>query len=239
MTQEQPPFYFKHNGLFQADAFTDDVHIIGCGGMGSHIAEGLIRMGVGIHSTIHLYDADRFERHNLANQAMTVEQVGQPKVEAVKKTLRRINPNCKIVTGQHEVRKCGRLDGVVFVCIDSMKDRMAIMEDIERNQAVRVVIETRMDANTGISFCFDPQSERHIASWWTYAYTDGEADNLTGCGGPVSIISAIFGTTMVALRQFESYARSGSAHGLNNRSYLDFDTLKSSTETWSSKPDWD
>lgn len=239
MSDANESFFFRHRSVFSASVFTDDVHIVGCGGMGSHIAQSLVRMGVGEKSTIHLWDDDKYELHNLANQAITAKYVGERKVTALASLLRQINPNCKTRENTHRISKAGRLSGVVFVCIDTMSDRIQIMESIERNPNVSVVIETRMSSRSGVSYCFDPQSSRHIDCWWTHTYTDEEADEQTGCGGTVSIISAILGTTMLALRQFEDYARTGSAHGLRNRAYIDYDTFRTSTATWESEPDWD
>ena len=59
-------------------------HIIGCGSVGSTVAELLVRLGL---SKITLYDFDTVSSHNLANQLFVNEDIGKPKTEALKKLL--------------------------------------------------------------------------------------------------------------------------------------------------------
>lgn len=65
------------------------VGIAGLGGLGSHIAVSLARMGVG---KLVLADFDRVDVTNLHRQQYFVEQVGLPKTEALADTLRKIDP---------------------------------------------------------------------------------------------------------------------------------------------------
>lgn len=62
-------------------------------GIGSNIAETLLRIGF---ETITVVDGDIVEESNLNRQNYTEEDLGQPKVEALKKRLLGINPNAKI-----------------------------------------------------------------------------------------------------------------------------------------------
>jgi len=65
------------------------VGIAGLGGLGSHIAFSLARMGVG---KLVLADFDRVDVTNLHRQQYFVEQVGLLKTEALADTLRKIDP---------------------------------------------------------------------------------------------------------------------------------------------------
>ena len=65
------------------------VGIAGLGGLGSHIAVSLARMGVG---ELVLADFDRVDVTNLHRQQYFVEQVGLLKTEALADTLRKIDP---------------------------------------------------------------------------------------------------------------------------------------------------
>jgi molybdopterin/thiamine biosynthesis adenylyltransferase len=70
------------------------VAIIGCGGLGGHIAENLARIGVG---KMTLYDLDVFEEHNLNRQNFSnYDVIGKEKVYVVKKECERINPSLRI-----------------------------------------------------------------------------------------------------------------------------------------------
>ncbi len=64
-------------------------------GLGSNIAETLLRIG---SETITLVDGDVVEENNLNRQNYTEEDLGIPKVEALKKRLLNINPKAQIST---------------------------------------------------------------------------------------------------------------------------------------------
>ena len=69
------------------------VGIAGVGGLGSPIAIALARTGVG---RLILADYDVVEPSNLNRQQYFVDQIGIPKVDALKSNLSRINPNVQI-----------------------------------------------------------------------------------------------------------------------------------------------
>lgn len=231
----------RHKAVFDASSFKHPVHIIGCGGMGSHIATALARMGVGrAESPIHLYDFDKFEDHNRANQVVHHDQIGWGKVRGVRRQLQMIEPRIIAYANGMKLRRGIHMSGVVFLCVDSMDARKTIMQNcLEGRRTIKCVIETRVDATTGISHCIDPNNKRHCDCWWEQCYTDAEAQNMAGCGGTISIISAIHGTVALALKQFEAFARTDSALGLHNRVYQDFDFPWIESKVWPTNPDWD
>lgn len=226
----------RHHSIFDPNGFHLPVHIVGCGGMGSHVATALIRMGIAAkgRTPLHLYDFDSYEPHNLANQAIDEDIVGQPKVYGLEQMLRYMVKDLNIVPHYEEVRAHTDFDGVVFLCLDSMEARKDIVEwCLEGNREVKAVIETRMDAQTGISHCFNPNHPQHMDCWWMYWYPDGHTERTPGCGGPQSIVSAVYGTTCMALKQFERFARKKSRRDVPNRVYADFQFPDQTTsERW-------
>ena len=115
-----------------------------------------------------------------------------------------INPEACVIDVAHRVNQEYLLSGLVFICVDSMLVRRHVVDDmITKTDVVQCVIETRMDANVGVSHCFNPASEQQLACWRLYWHSDGEVDNMLGCGGPQSIISAIYATSALALKQLE------------------------------------
>ncbi len=71
------------------------VAVFGVGGVGSYIAEGLARSGVG---HIRLIDSDNVDITNLNRQIEALSNtVGQPKAEAMKQRILLINPECDVV----------------------------------------------------------------------------------------------------------------------------------------------
>ena len=70
------------------------VAVFGVGGVGSYIAEGLARSGVG---HIHLIDSDDVDITNLNRQLEALsDTVGHPKAEAMKQRILQINPECEV-----------------------------------------------------------------------------------------------------------------------------------------------
>ncbi len=74
----------------QLKLLNSHVSIVGCGGLGGHIAEILTRIGVG---NLALFDFDIFEEHNLNRQNFSnYNNLGKEKVLVIKEALELINP---------------------------------------------------------------------------------------------------------------------------------------------------
>lgn len=69
------------------------VGIAGAGGLGSNCAFNLVRSGF---KKFKIVDFDIVEPANLNRQFYFIDQIGMPKVEALKKNLERINPDLKL-----------------------------------------------------------------------------------------------------------------------------------------------
>ena len=70
--------------------FRSRIAVIGCGGLGGYIIEGLARLGVG---GIVAIDPDVFEEHNLNRQLLaTLRTLGQAKTEVALARVNEINP---------------------------------------------------------------------------------------------------------------------------------------------------
>lgn len=65
------------------------IPVCGSGGLGSHIAISLARLGIG---ALTIIDKDVVDITNLGRQAYEMSDLGKPKVEALKNILHRINP---------------------------------------------------------------------------------------------------------------------------------------------------
>ena len=68
----------KSYDFFQPEKHNDRIHIIGCGSVGSTVAENLARSGV---TKMTLWDFDMVEPKNIANQMFIQADIGKPKVE--------------------------------------------------------------------------------------------------------------------------------------------------------------
>ena len=75
------------------------VGVAGAGGLGSNVAQHLVRSG--LHRLV-VADFDRVEASNLNRQFYFPDQIGLPKVAALAENLRRINPDLDLTP--HQVR---------------------------------------------------------------------------------------------------------------------------------------
>ncbi len=89
-----PARYQRNRNLLSCEdqyrLFCSHVVVVGCGGLGGHVIEGLTRLGVG-HLTI--IDPDIFEEHNLNRQTFcTISNLGQNKTEVTAERVAELNP---------------------------------------------------------------------------------------------------------------------------------------------------
>ena len=107
------------------------IAIIGCGGLGQHIAAHLCRIGIGY---ITIVDHDVFEETNLNRQLFCItENLGKSKVLETQKQLNLINPEVKIVAYKERFTQfCPRFaqDTPDFFidALDSIPDRLTLQK---------------------------------------------------------------------------------------------------------------
>ncbi|PSL40219.1 adenylyltransferase/sulfurtransferase [Planomicrobium soli] len=118
-----------HSGQEQLGAAT--VTIIGCGALGSAIAETLTRAGVG---EIHLVDRDYVELSNLQRQQLFTESDARemlPKVAAAEKRLKAIRSDLRLFT---------YLDNLDAVLMEKLIAGSALVMDATDNFETRLLI---------------------------------------------------------------------------------------------------
>lgn len=121
---------------------TGRCHIIGCGSVGSTVAELLIRLGI---TKISLYDFDTVSAHNLANQMFFHSDIKRLKTEAVKDMLCKINPEAEneIIIHNNGWTENSRLNGYVFLCVDNIDLRREIVTKNRFNQSIKAMFDFR------------------------------------------------------------------------------------------------
>ena len=69
------------------------IGIAGAGGLGSNVALNLVRSGI---DAFRIVDFDCVEASNLNRQFYFRDQIGRPKVEALRENLQRIRPEVEV-----------------------------------------------------------------------------------------------------------------------------------------------
>lgn len=145
----------KSYEFFQPEKVMERIHIIGCGSVGSTIAENLARCGL---TKFTLWDFDIVEQHNIVNQMFTNKHVGMKKVDALKDIITDINPDA---TNDIKLKPEGwngeMLSGYIFLAVDNIEIRKAIVEKHFNNLNVKAVFDFRTLL----------ESAQHYAADWT------------------------------------------------------------------------
>ena len=144
----------KSYEYFKPESDTSRLHIVGCGSVGSTLAENLARCGL---TKFTLWDFDRVERHNIVNQMFRSQDVGKLKVEALRDILTEINDECESeIKLKPEGWKGEMLSGYIFLAVDNIEIRKQIVQKHMNSNFVKAVYDFR----TGL------ESAQHYAADW-------------------------------------------------------------------------
>lgn len=131
----------KSYDFFQPEKDDAKIHIVGCGSIGSTIAENLARCGV---KNFVLWDFDKVEGHNIVNQMFRQQDIGKLKVEALEDILTDINPEiADSVVLKPDGWKGKLMSGYIFLCVDSIELRREIVEKHMDSPYVKAVFDFR------------------------------------------------------------------------------------------------
>lgn len=119
----------RHGKALQDKLQKAKVAIAGLGGLGSNIAIGLARIGVG---QLHLVDFDRVDLTNLNRQHYFIHHLGQYKTEALKKQIWEINPYIQVITD------CLKITASNVATLFSDADIICEAFDVPENKAMLV-----------------------------------------------------------------------------------------------------
>lgn len=186
-------------------------HIIGCGSVGSTIAENLARLGV---TRFVLYDFDIVEPHNLANQMFVQSDVKKPKVEAVKKIICDINPEAEStieVFGEGYTDQ--KLNGYVFLAVDNIDLRREICQKNRMNKAIKAVFDFRTrleDAQHYAADWGDMRQVDNIIKSMDFSHDEAhEATPVTACGTELGVAPTVRVVCALGVTNFMNLIRGG------------------------------
>lgn len=186
-------------------------HIIGCGSVGSTVAENLARLGV---TKFVLYDFDIVEPHNLANQMFVQSDIKKPKVEAVKKIICDINPEAEStieVFGQGYTDQ--KLNGYVFLAVDNIDLRREICEKNRMNKAIKAVFDFRTrleDAQHYAADWGDMRQVDNLIKSMAFSHDEAhEATPVTACGTELGVAPTVRVICALGVTNFMNLIRGG------------------------------
>jgi len=186
------------------------IHIIGCGAIGSTVAELLIRMGV---EKINLYDFDIVSQHNIANQMFRDKDIMQPKLKALEDILKEINPAVTL-TLHEEGYTNQKLSGYVFLAVDNIDLRRQIVESNQFNRTIKAMFDFRMRLTDAQHYAADWSNLNDIKKLLaTMQFSHAEAKEATptnACGTSLNIITTVRLITSAGLSNFINFIKNNS-----------------------------
>lgn len=201
----------KSYEFFQPEKLDGRVHIIGCGSVGSTVAENLARFGV---TKMTLYDFDVVESKNLANQMFVTEDIGRPKVDAVKRIILSINPEAepdikKEVNGYVKQR----LSGYVFLAVDNIDLRRNIATAQKDNSSIKGMFDFRTGLLTAQHYAAewgDAKSVMDFINTMQFSHEEAEKETpMSACHVTLSVAPTVRIISALGVQNFINFAKTG------------------------------
>lgn len=179
----------KFSEFFNPEELQNRVNIVGVGAIGSNICLQLTRLGI---ETIHIYDFDTVDAHNIANQMYDEDDINELKVNAIARKMKAINPHCNVITHEEGLQEPYILNGYIFMCVDSIELRKEITEANRLNRNTSAIFDFRMRLTDAQYYCAKEDYE-YDELLKTMNFTHEEAQEATptsACGIELSVIYA-------------------------------------------------
>ncbi len=118
------------------------VGIAGLGGLGSSVAMALARVGIG---TLILADFDIVEPSNLNRQQYFIDQIGMPKVEALREILSRVNPCikmelCREKISRENVQRIFRTAQIIVEALDRADQKAMLINAVSEKMPEKHIV---------------------------------------------------------------------------------------------------
>ena len=164
-------------------------NIIGCGAIGSNVAENIIRLG---YTNITLYDFDTVSPHNITNQNFTSDDINKNKTECLKEYLLKINPEAEITTKGKYIDQ--NLSGVVILAVDNIETRKSIVEKNVGNPYIKYWLDFRMGLTEAQSFFVfnTPNEIEWLLKTMDFSHEEAtENTPVSPCGTTLNVVTTV------------------------------------------------
>lgn len=183
----------KSYDFFDPDLAKGRVHIIGCGSVGSTVAENLARNGI---TKMTLWDFDKVEGKNIVNQMFFSKHIGMKKVDALKEILCSINAECEDdVQLQPEGWNGKLLSGYIFLCVDSIELRREFVEKHMNSAFVKAVFDFRTLLTSAQHYAADwsnEASKKYLLSTMQFSHDEAaEETPVSACGVTLGVAQTV------------------------------------------------
>lgn len=133
------------------------ITLIGAGHLGSNVARTLAEMGC---PRLTVYDHDDVELANLAASFYGPDDVGKPKVEALKNRIKElVGEDTEVICKKEMYNKQPIDDPVVYMTVDSLEGRKKIWESLKLHAPnLKFIVDMRSGKDIISVYAFTPES---------------------------------------------------------------------------------
>ena len=200
----------KSYDFFQPEKDSARIHIIGCGSVGSTVAENLARCGV---KNMTLYDFDKVEAHNIVNQMFFERQVGMQKTDALKELLVEINSDLadtiQIVNEGWDGKKI--LSGYIFLCVDNIEIRRDFVEKHFNSPYVKAVFDFRTaltDAQHFAADWSDRKMKQDLLNSMQFSHEEAMAETpVSACGTTLGVATTVRVISALGVNNYINFSK--------------------------------
>ena len=199
----------RSDDFFQPDKDDARIHIVGCGSVGSTIAENLARCGV---TKMTLWDFDKVEAHNIVNQMFRQQDVGKLKVDALKDILMDINPEMKDTVETKPEGWQGKLmSGYVFLCVDNIELRKEIVKRHMDTPYVKAMFDVRTlltGAQHYAAAWDDFKMKQNFLESMNFSHEEAAAETpVSACGVTLGVATTVRLISALAVNNYIKYVK--------------------------------
>jgi hypothetical protein len=203
----------KHLEFFNPLEIEEDIHIIGVGAIGSNLALMLTRLGC---NNIHLYDFDKVEAINIANQNYFHQHINATKLQATKSIMKAINPEQEIELHEEGWTPESTLSGYVFLCLDNIDTRRDVVNVCKNNKYVKAILDFRLGLDDAQHYMADNSDKKAIQRLLeSMAFTHEEAKKalpVSACGTSLSVLPTIWTVISAGTANFINFCKKKIIH---------------------------
>ena len=195
--------------FFQPEKVDGKIHIVGCGSVGSAVAENLARCGV---TDFVLWDFDIVEAHNVANQMFTQPDINRPKVEALRDILVNINPEIADKIKLEPKGWKGKLmSGYIFLAVDNIDIRREIVEKHYDSPYVKAVFDFRTMLESAQHFAADWSDEamkKSLLNSMQFSHDEASSETpVSACGVTLGVVTTVRTICELGVNNFINFVK--------------------------------
>ena len=190
--------------FFNPSNVREKIHIVGCGSVGSTVAENLVRCGL---KNLVLWDMDKVEAHNIVNQMFVNDDIGKEKVAALKEMLVAINPEVESTIKCYPNGWHGEnLSGYVFLCVDNIELRREIVEKHMNNPMIKAMFDFRTLLESAQHYAADwsdKKMKENFLATMQFSHEEAAAETpVSACGITLGVATTVRVVSALGVNNF-------------------------------------